>query len=30
MRARVRLVKDGIPGGPPCISVNMDSNLKNE
>lgn len=30
MRARVRLVKDGIPGGPPCISVNIDSNLKNE
>lgn len=30
MRARVRLVKDGIPGGPPCISVNIDNNLKNE
>ena len=30
MRESVRLVKDGIPGGPPCISVSNDSNLKNE
>ena len=30
MRASVRLVNDGIPGGPPCISVNIDNSLKKE
>ena len=28
--ASVRLVNDGMPGGPPWTSVNMESNLKND